>query len=108
MGDRLRASLPKRGGGDFGRLATDAKGDVDDAKASKPVRLCASWEATDFSDGLKGDDGLPMLENGETVRFGLGCGLVLVLAHAEDEGDAFFDPNMLAPDTDAKGELVDA
>ena len=40
-GDRLRSTLDGVGGGDLGRFAALAKGDVVDANASNPLRLCA-------------------------------------------------------------------
>ena len=105
------------GGGDFGRFAALANGDVEDAKASKPVRLCA-WgvgaaaeDAASFAataaangDGDELDDA-----NGDVAPlFPNEVELEPALALAHGEVDGCLPPKIRGPWTDANGELVEA
>lgn len=113
-GERLRAKRLLDGGGDFGRFAALAKGEVEDAKASKPVRLWAcgadeedvSLAATAAANG----EGEVLVDaNGDvTLLPPMAFGLEIEPALAHEEVDGCLAPNMRGPCTEAKGELVDA
>ena len=122
-GERLRSTLDGVGGGDLGRFAALAKGDVVDANASNPVRL---W-ACDV-DAVEDETSLPSLpadveepprgeeveakdENEEVVaplENALAVGLPLLLAAVQGEVEGCFAPKIRGPETFENGDVVDA
>lgn len=113
-GERLRAKRLLDGGGDFGRFAALAKGEVEDAKASKPVRLwaCGADEEDDSlaaTAAANGEGEVLVDANGDvTLLPPMAFGLEIDPALAHEEVDGCLAPNMRGPCTEAKGELVDA
>lgn len=97
-GDLLRKALPEpRALGDLARAA-DAKGEVEPAKASKPLRLVA----VDAEDDESPRTGVDALLKEEVNAAGEGDG---DLENIEVLGPP---PKMFWPFTEAKGELVEA
>ena len=123
-GERLRPSTLLDGGGDLGRFAALAKGDVDDAKASKPVRLfaCAcEGDAGEEDDPAEDDASLAATAaaNGEGDVLDDAKGeaeplppkafaLEPEVAPVHDAMDGCLPPKRRGPGTDANGELVEA
>lgn len=105
-GERLRPRtlvLLEGGGGDFGRFAALAKGDVADANASKPVRFCGEEEEEDAAESVS----LTVAAKGEALDDAKGD-VDWVAEAAQGDEDDCFEPNTLGPFTEANGELVEA
>ena len=84
----------------MGRFAALAKGDVEDANASKPVRFCACVE---------GEEDAP--EWASCAAVAKGEGDLLLDGRGEvppPNAEGCLPPKSFGPDTLANGELVDA
>ena len=107
----------------MGRFAALAKGDVVDANASNPLRLCAcdvdavEGEASlaplpaNVKEPLKGEEVEAKDENEEVVaplENALAVRLVLLLAAVQADAEGCFAPKIRGPVTFENGDVVDA